>query len=171
MSSEEIVHRLNRIRLMGGLVWPIAFDAGKAEGETGGIARRFLDVAEGNFYDQFWAHEHRVTFTVTFQCEQLFGLQAQHVVGQSFKRLAKHDELTCLRIAGAEMEIREPAFPSPISPFGGKHDEVEGRRLLELEPMKAPLPCDVGSRKRFGHNAFVARLERLSEKAPGLIRL
>src|SRR5690349_19502300 len=110
---------------MSRLVGTVPFDASEAERETGGVAGRFLDVAEGDLYHEFGPNEHRLPFTMGFEREQLLGLQAQHLICQALERLAEHHELSCDGIACAKMQIRQPALPAAISPFGSQHDQIK----------------------------------------------
>ena len=74
-----------------------------------------------------------------------------------------------LRVARAEVQVREPALAPAAAPLHGQHHEVERVRRLELEPVEAALAGGVGRGQRLGHQALVSGVERLVEESLGLL--
>src|SRR2546426_9119339 len=62
------------------------------------------------------------------------------LVRHPLERLAEHDESARVRVAGAEVEVREAAAATTVAPLGGEHDQVERLRRLHLEPGRAARP-------------------------------
>ena len=124
----------------GVLVRPVALDAGEAQGDAAGVAGGGLDAVERDLDDELRTHEHRDSLTAGLALEQLLRLPLEQLVGQSLEALADHDEVARARIAGAEVEVREPALPAAVAPFGTEHDEVVRPHRLDL----APAPCRDG---------------------------
>src|SRR2546430_12859056 len=52
-------------------------------------------------------------------------LPLEHFVRHPLERLPQHHEPAGVRIAGAEVEVREPAVAAAMAPFGGEYDQVE----------------------------------------------
>ena len=59
------------------------------------------------------------------RASELLRLPLEHRVREPLERLAEHDERAALGIAGAEMEVAQPAAAAAMSPLGGEDDEVE----------------------------------------------
>ncbi|HZC28469.1 MAG TPA: hypothetical protein VE269_01925, partial [Gaiellaceae bacterium] len=56
--------------------------------------------------------------------EQLLRLPFEELVRQALEALPHHHEFAGVGVPGAEVEIREPALPPPVAPFGAEDDEV-----------------------------------------------
>ena len=122
------------------LVRPVALDAGEAEREPARVPRARLHAVERDLDDELRSDVNRVAVGLGLQLEQALRLPREHVVGHALERLAEHDESAAVRIAGAEVEVRELAVATTVTPLGGEHDEVERRRALHLQPRRAATP-------------------------------
>src|SRR5207302_8145704 len=87
--------------------------------------------------DELGSDEHDMTLLSHRQLLQARGLPREHLVGQALERLTDHDGLAAGGIACAQVEVRQPTVPAPVSPLGGEHDEVEGSDGLDLAPRAA----------------------------------
>ena len=68
------------------------------------------------------------------------------------------------RVAGTEVQVRQPAAAAAVPPLGGQHDEVERVPRLHLEPAR-PAPAGlVGRVERLHHHALVAAARRASSR-------
>jgi len=103
------------------------------------------------------------------ELEQPLGLPLEHLVGHALERLAQHDEAAGLRVARAEMHIREPSPASSMPPLRREHHEVERVRRLHLEPPLAPPAGLVRRVQRLGHDPLVPAGECLIEESLGLL--
>jgi len=106
---------------------------------------------------------------VVFQREQPFGLPGQQFVGQPLERLAEHDEAAGLRVAGAQVQVGQPAAAPPVSPLDGQHHQVERVPRLDLDPPGTPAARRVRGGERLDHDAFVAVGQRIGEEGHGLL--
>src|SRR3989454_12819233 len=77
------------------------------------------------------------------------------LVRHPLERLAEHDESARVRVAGAEVEVREAAAATTVAPLGGEHDQVERLRRLHLEPGRAARPRVVARAQGLRHQALV----------------
>ena len=87
---------------------------------------------------------------------QPLGLPAEQLVGEPFERLAEHDEPARLRVAGAKVQVRQPAAPPAVTPLHREHHEVQRVPWLDLDPSRASAARLVGGLQRLDHDAFVA---------------
>ena len=71
------------------------------------------------------------------QLQQALGLPRKHRVGQPLERLAEHAE-AAVRVARAEVQVREPALAAAVAPLRGEDDQIERVPRLHLEPAGAP---------------------------------
>ena len=71
------------------------------------------------------------------QLGEPLGLPGQHLVGHALERLAEHDEPAGLRVAGAEVDVGQPALAPAAAPLDRQHHEVEGVPRLDLDPPRA----------------------------------
>ena len=65
------------------------------------------------------------------------------------------------RIAGAQVQVRQPSAPPAMAPLRGEHHEIERVAALDLEPRRTARAGRVGSGQRLHHHAFVAARERV----------
>src|SRR3569623_1004808 len=79
--SGERAHRLDRVRLLGGLVVAVAEDPGEAQGEAAGVPGRALQAVERDLDDLRGPHVHDVALAVGLQLEEALGLPGEHLVG------------------------------------------------------------------------------------------
>ena len=70
-------------------------------------------------------------------------------------------------MAGAEVEVAEPAAAAAVAPLGGEHDEVERVHRLDLQPAGAAAAGGVGRVERLHDHALVAHRERVVEHGAG----
>src|SRR4051812_2064753 len=161
MCREKLAHRFDRIGFFRALVAAIAFDAREAQRDSAGILRTFLNFVQRNLDDQLGPYVYRACIARDFELEQLVRLPLQHRIGESFEGFSEHDELACARVASAEVQVGKPSMPAPVAPFGGKDDEIECVRLLDLEPAAATAACLVRRLQRFRHDPFMPPIERL----------
>src|SRR5437899_12672359 len=84
------------VRLVRGLVRPVALHAGETERQSARVPRADLNVIEGNFNDQLGANVDRAGVAADLEREELLGLPGQHLVRQPLERFAEHDEATTL---------------------------------------------------------------------------
>src|SRR4051812_29070113 len=107
---------------------------------------------------------NRIAVTSDLQFQQLVCLPPQHFVRQTLERFPEHRKPTPFGVASTEMQITEPALPSPISPFRSQNYQVERVRLLNLQPASAPSACRISSFHRFCHDAFMSSAQRLAQE-------
>ena len=69
------------------------------------------------------------------QLAEPLGLPGQHLVGHALERLAEHHEPAGGGVAGAEVDVGEPAAAPARAVLDGEDDEVEGRQLVN-DPFK-----------------------------------
>jgi len=119
-----------------------------------------LNLVERNLDHQLWPNGNSPAISAGFEGKQLFGLPAKHLIGESLECLAQHHELPALRIPRPQVKIGQPAGAAAVSPLRSQYDQVERISCFQLEPVISALPCHVASRERFGHGAFVARVQR-----------
>src|SRR5207247_8677115 len=82
-----------------------------------------------------------------------------------------HHVAAGVRIAGAEVDVREPAAAAAMAPFGSEHHEVERLGRLDLEPRRAARAGVVARIQRLGHEPLVAGGERSLVEGSGLARV
>src|SRR5207253_932547 len=140
-------------------------DAREPEGDAARIARGRLDAVECDLDDQLGTDENSDPATACLAAEQLRGLPAKELVRQALEALAHHHEAVPIRIAGAEVEVREPAAAAPVAPLRAEHDEVVRPNRLHLEPGLAAAAGGVQRRGVLDDDALVAGAERLLEDA------
>ena len=75
---------------------------------------------------------------------------------------------THLRVAGAEMDVGEPAAAAAGAPLDGEHHQVEGVDRLHLHPCRAAPPGVVGRGEVLHHHALVAEVEHVRDERLGL---
>ncbi len=93
-----------------------------------------------------------------------FGLPRQHLVREPLEGLAEHREAAVHGIPRAEVKVAEPALAAAVSPFGREDHQVEGARLLHLEPALAARSGRVRRVHGFRHHALVTAFEGLANK-------
>src|SRR5436190_759496 len=116
-------YRLDGVRLLGGLVRAIALDPREAQRQAARVVRARLYVVEGHFHHELRADMDGIRVATDLELEQLLGLPLEHLVGHALERLAQHDEAAGLRVARAEMHIREPSPASSMPPLRREHHE------------------------------------------------
>ena len=89
------------------------------------------------------------------ELQEPLGLPGQHLVGHALERLAEHHPAARLGVAGAEVDVGEPALAAAAAPLDGEHDEVEGVPRLDLDPARAAAAGVVGRVQRLHHDALV----------------
>jgi signal recognition particle subunit SRP54 len=164
LSRVEPAHRLDGVGLGGGLVLAVPEHAGEAQREATWVPGAALDAVEGDLHDEFRPHVHGVGIPVVFQREQPFGLPGQQLIGQALERLAQHDESARVRVAGAQVQVGQPAAASPVAPLDGQHHQVQGVPGLDLDPPGAAAAGRVRGLQRLDHDAFVSVRERIAEE-------
>src|SRR5205814_8825217 len=82
------------------------------------VTRRRLYAVERDLGYQLGPHVYDRVVATGRQLLQSRGLPRQHLVGETFERLADHHELLRVAIARAEVEVREPAATTTVSPLG-----------------------------------------------------
>ena len=112
-------------------------------------------------------HVHGVGVTARIRVQQALGLPGKDVVGHALESLAQHDEPAAPRITRAEMEIRELALAPPVPPLGGKNDEIERVRWLDLDPTCTSPSRLVRRVESLHHDTFVATREGVLEEPLG----
>src|SRR6185312_6217657 len=123
-SRQQCSQIINRVSFGCVLVLPVALDARETKREPARVAGGGLDAVQSYLDHQLGIHEHGDPAPAGLALEQSLGLPPQELVRQALEGLADHHELAGARIAGAEMEVREPALPPPMSPFCAEHHEV-----------------------------------------------
>ena len=95
---------------------------------------------------------------------EALGLPVEHRVGHALERLAEHDEATGVRVAGAEVDVRQLAGASARTPLDREHHEIERVHRFDLEPARAAPTGLVRRVERLGHDAFMTGGERAVEE-------
>src|SRR5207248_3739395 len=85
----------------------------------------------------------------------------------TFERLADHHELLRVAIARAEVEVREPAATTTVSPLGREYHEIERPDRLDLPPRRAPATGVVARVERLRHRSLVSGCERAGQELLG----
>src|SRR5687767_903113 len=102
-------HGLDRVGLARPLVRAVALHSRESQRHAARIARARLHAVEGDLDDELRTDVHDVGLAVRLEAEQVLRLPGQHLVGHALEGLAEHDVPAGLRIARAEVEIRELA--------------------------------------------------------------
>src|SRR5262249_3835799 len=105
--------------------------------DTPWVAGRGLDAVDGDLDHELGPDEHCNPPSPGLAREQLPRLPLQHLVGETLEALPDHDEPAIDRVAGSEVEVREPALTPPVPPLGAEHDEIVGPYRLQLQPCLA----------------------------------
>src|SRR2546425_12033709 len=101
---------------------------------TARVLRALLNVVERHLHHELGAYVDRVSVARGLELEQPLGLPGEHLVRHPLERLSQHHEAAASLVAGAEVEVREPAVAATVAPLGREHDEVERMPGLHLEP-------------------------------------
>src|SRR4029450_6286530 len=130
----EGADRLDGVGLLGALVLAVAADAGEAQGEAARVAGAGLEAVEGDLDPQLGADpDHPAVAGAVGQLQEALGLPAEQLVGQALEGLAEHHE-PAVGVAGAQVEVGQPALAAAVAPLDGQDDQVEGVDRLDLEP-------------------------------------
>src|SRR5581483_9215460 len=125
---------VDRVGLGRVLVRTVALDAREAQSDTARIARRGLDAVQRYFDDELRPHEDGDPAAARLAREQLSRLPLEELVREPFEALPDHDEVTGARVAGAEVEVREPPLTPAVAPLGSEHHQVVRADGLHLAP-------------------------------------
>jgi hypothetical protein len=106
---------------------------------------------------------------VVLKFEQLRRLPGQQFVGEALEGLAKHDPAACLRVAGAQVQVGQPALPPAMAPFDGEHYQVERVPGLDLDPAGATPSGGVRGGERLDDYALVPSPDGVAEKRRRLV--
>ena len=153
----------------GPLVGAVALDPGEAQGDPTRIVGTGLDVVEGDLHHQLRPHVDDVALAADGPGLQGFGLPAQQLVGHALEGLAQHDEAARHRIAGAEVQVGQPALPAAAAPLGRQHHQIQGVRQLQLQPLLAAAAGAVQRAQPLGHGALVPGGQRRRHERVGLL--
>ena len=159
----------DRVGLGGGLVLAVAEHPREAERDTAGISRAALHAVEGDLHDEFRADVHGPVVAVVRQLLQSRRLPCEQLVGEALERLAEHHPATGPRVAGAEMQVRQPPATPAVPPFHREHHEVQGVPRLHLDPPGAAAARRVRGGQGLDHHALVAVRERVAEERGRLV--
>src|SRR6059058_1797539 len=118
-------HGRVRVCVRGALVLAVSLHTREAQREAPRILRARLNFIERNFRDDLGTNEHNVTIAADLELEKLLRLPPEHLVGQSFERLAEHDEAAALGVARAEMQIAQRSLTPAAAPLRREDHEVE----------------------------------------------
>src|SRR6266403_2313447 len=121
----QMPHGLDGIRLVRALVRAVAYDAREAQRQATRIGGARLEAVERDLHDELGPDVHHVSGASGLELEQLGRLPLEHFVRHPLEGLPQHHEPAGVRIAGAEVEVREPAAAAAMAPFGGEYDQVE----------------------------------------------
>ena len=157
------------VGLGGGLVLAVAQHPGEPQREPARVARAALDAVEGDLHHQFGADVDGVGVPALLQREQPFGLPGQQLVGQPLEGLAEHDEAARGRVAGAQVQVGQPAAAPPVAPLDGQHHQVQRVPRLDLDPPGAAAAGRVRGGERLDHDALVAVRQGVLEERRGLV--
>jgi hypothetical protein len=102
---------------------------------------------------------------------ELDRLPLQEFVGEALEGLAEHDPPAGLGVAGAEVQVGQPALPAPMSPLDGEHYQVERVARLHLDPPRATAPGRVRRGERFHHDSLVTVGEGIGEELGRLVQV
>src|SRR5688500_1395891 len=115
-NSRKLLYGLKCIRLVRRLIGPVSLDTREPKGEPAHIPRTDLNRVEGNLGYDLGLEIHGILVTSDLDLQELLRLPRQHLVRQTLKRLTEHCEAAVLCISCPQMQITEPALPSPIAP-------------------------------------------------------
>ena len=145
--SAASADRVDRVGLVGRLVLAVAQHPGEAQRHAARVARAALHAVEGDLDDQLGADVDGPVVAVVLKLEEPLGLPGQQLVGQALEGLAEHDPAAGLRVAGAQVQVGQPALAPAVTPLDGQHHQVEGVPWLHLDPAGAAPPGGVGRRR------------------------
>ncbi len=72
-----------------------------------------------------------------------------------------------LRVAGAQVEVTQPAAASAMAPLGRQNYQIERVGLFDFQPALTAGAGGIGSARGFGHDALMALLQRLVQEFGG----
>src|SRR4051794_723356 len=125
---------VDRVRLRWGLVRAVRLDACEPQRDATGVARRRLHAVERDLDYELGMHEDGDAFAPGLAREELAGLPLEQLIGHPLEGLPDHDETAGARIAGAEVQIRQPAMAAAVPPLGAEHHQIVGAHRLDLAP-------------------------------------
>src|ERR671919_599721 len=100
--------------------------------------------------------------------EKLLRLPLEELVRQPLEALSHHHECARGRVAGAEVEIREPPAPAAVSTLRAEYDEVVRAHRFHLEPRLAAPACGIERLRVLHDDSFVPGAQRLGQHALAL---
>src|SRR5437588_7138756 len=125
----ELPDGLDGVSVFGLLVVPISYHARKSECQAARIVRAVLQTIERDFDDELRPDVDDVPFPAHLDLLEPLRLPREQLVRHALECLAEHYEAP-VWIAGAEVQVRQPAVAAAVAPFGGEHDEIERIGLL-----------------------------------------
>ena len=102
------------------------------------------------------------------ELDESLRLPGEHLVGHALERLAEHHEADRRPVAGAEVDVGEPAAAAAGAPLDREHHQVEGVHRLHLHPGGAAPAGVVGRGEVLDHHALVAEVEHPETNASAL---
>src|SRR5680860_1308304 len=131
----EGAHLCQRVGVRGNLVVAVAAHAGETQRHAARVARAGLHAVDGHLDHLLRAHVHDMARAGGLQIEEARGLPLQQLVGEALEGLAEHHERPrVVRVAGAEVEVGQPAPPPTGPPLDREHHQVQGVHGLDLAP-------------------------------------
>src|SRR4029434_7738933 len=113
----EGADRLDGVGLLGALVLPVADDPGEAEGEAAGVAGAGLEAVEGDLHHQLGADvDDPLVGGADGQLLEPPGLPGQELGGEALGELPQHHDPAAVGVAGAQVEVAEPAAAAAVAP-------------------------------------------------------
>src|SRR5215203_900408 len=161
-------HRLDRIRLIRGLVSAIPLDSREAQRHAARILGAHLDLVECDLHHQLRPHVDRNTISRDLQLQQPGGLPREHFVCHSLEGLTEHHQATRV-ITSTQMKIAQPPLSPAVPPLSGKHNQIEGVCRFDLEPAAPPMTRLVWSIQRLRHDTLVTPSDRRFEETISLL--
>ncbi len=134
---EDRPDRVDRVGLLGPLVVAVAQDAREAQRHAAGVARARCTPSKA-----ISTTSSGRTWT-TMPSREVSSSSSRSVCQASISSVMPLNVLPSItkppvvRVARAEVEVREPALAAAVAPLGGEHDEVERVPRLDLEPAGA----------------------------------
>src|SRR4051794_19281864 len=114
-------HGLHRINVRGPLVLAIANHPGEPQRHPGRVARRRLHPVERDLNHHLRAQVDSPVIPPYGELLEALRLPPKELVRQPLERLPEHDELARLLVARTEMQVRQPARPTTMTPLRREH--------------------------------------------------
>ena len=138
---------VDRVGVGGGLVRAVAQHAGEPQRDPAGVAGAPLHAVERDLDDELRPQQDTPVRALPGVVGEGPRLPVQQLVGHALERLADHDRLATVGVAGAEVDVGELACAASVAPLRADHDEIQREHRLDLLPRLAAPAGGVGARR------------------------